>query len=794
MDYTENDFVNLSAFKLYSQHVRPLITARYPKLSTQKVMTLMAAYWREFLELKGAQHASGATSSSHEHERADRMDVDETRSTSTGTPPPSANRSRRRRGLASHDENEADESLEQARESEENSPARKSSATAKKLPSLKIKLQKDQPATPVDREPPTTSAGNIDDEEIKAVKKSSRQRKRKRRDDDDPSNESDAEFEAMLVQSELTEEEEVPKKKRVKKPPKPPKRIARLNNRRSQAAADDTLDVSLEQGGYETDHQDYCEVCQQGGEIILCDTCPKAYHLVCLDPELEQAPEGDWSCPECTKNGISIRSRQMAAARQAKVEDDNHMEFCRVCRDGGELLCCDQCPSSYHMHCLIPPMTVIPDDDWFCPRCTVSHCLSKFAHRRLSIQIEPPPYVVKKILTWRWITHPIVQVTGKDEKKAGEDAEPTTAEATPSVDDEATEADVKQRLIPSIDPNLPPGSSRGPFRTRELFVKYDGLSYWSCEWLPELQVEVHQSSLWRCYIKKIGDSQQPPATVDAENEGEEDDEVSRRYYNPKLEQRYYKNGVRPEWLCVHRILNHQKEKGSVTQYLVKWRELGYEQATWELEKDGEHTHLIENWQKAIDDYWKLRYAQVISFPCACLCFEIRNGPDGEEKKKKKTVSSKVTRHSHRQHEENRSSGHGDSADENESSGKYPPPRKRYEEQPDFINVTGGTLHPYQLEGLNWLRFSFSHNTDVILADEMGLGKTIQTIVFLQALLKEGLSRGPFLISAPLATIINWEREFEYWAPDMYVVTYTGDKEARSVIRKHEFSFEGKRGR
>lgn len=51
--------------------------------------------------------------------------------------------------------------------------------------------------------------------------------------------------------------------------------------------------------GYETDHQDYCEVCQQGGEIILCDTCPRAYHLVCLEPELEKAPEGKWSCPHC---------------------------------------------------------------------------------------------------------------------------------------------------------------------------------------------------------------------------------------------------------------------------------------------------------------------------------------------------------------------------------------------------------------------------------------------------------------------------------------------------------------
>jgi len=60
------------------------------------------------------------------------------------------------------------------------------------------------------------------------------------------------------------------------------------------------LPVETEDGdGYETDHQDYCEVCQQGGEIILCDTCPRAYHMVCLDPDMEKAPEGKWSCPHC---------------------------------------------------------------------------------------------------------------------------------------------------------------------------------------------------------------------------------------------------------------------------------------------------------------------------------------------------------------------------------------------------------------------------------------------------------------------------------------------------------------
>ncbi|CAF1303194.1 unnamed protein product [Rotaria magnacalcarata] len=779
MKYSDNDYVNLSTFKLFSQNVRPIINSRYPKLATQKIMTLMAAYWREFLELKGAQNSSNnsLTESHNDHDGNDRMDTDE--------PRPSRS-SRRRRTAVQDDIDQEDTPIDQQQQDDDDistaSPRSSSSrSNNKKIPSLKIKLQKDQAAAAAAIAAKEQQAA--EDEEVKATKKSSRQRKRKRRDDDDPANESDAEFEAMLVQSEMNEEEEPPKKKRVKKLPKPPKRIARLNNRRQlQAAAEEAANLPLDEVGYETNHQDYCEVCQQGGEIILCDTCPKAYHLVCLDPELEQAPEGDWSCPECTKNGISIRTRQaaaIAAARQAKEEDDNHMEFCRVCHDGGELLCCDRCPSSYHMHCLIPSMTVIPDEDWFCPRCT----------------IDPPPYVVKKVLTWRWVTHPdshssvttdtvTSEITKVDEN--GESATTTTVitskhvitrttalDTVPPAEGADIGADVKQRLIPTFDTTLPRGAPRGPLKTRELFVKYDGLSYWSCEWLPELQVEVHQSSLWRCYIKKIGDAKQPQPTVELDAEAEEDDEASRRYYNPKLEQRYYKNGVRPEWLCVHRILNHRKEKGTPMYYLVKWRDLGYEQATWEVEKDGEYTSLIENWQQHIDTYWRYR-----------------NGSEGEEKKKKKATSTKTTRRSNRELEESRcNEANGDSGDEYERTGKYPPPRKRYEKQPDFVEITGGTLHPYQLEGLNWLRFSFSQNTDVILADEMGLGKTVQTIVFLQALLKEGLSRGPFLISAPLATIINWEREFEFWAPDMYVVTYTGDKEARAVIRKHEFSYE-----
>jgi hypothetical protein len=44
-------------------------------------------------------------------------------------------------------------------------------------------------------------------------------------------------------------------------------------------------------------HSDYCEVCDDGGDLILCDGCPNAYHIDCV--MLPDIPEGQWYCPEC---------------------------------------------------------------------------------------------------------------------------------------------------------------------------------------------------------------------------------------------------------------------------------------------------------------------------------------------------------------------------------------------------------------------------------------------------------------------------------------------------------------
>jgi SNF2 family DNA or RNA helicase len=43
--------------------------------------------------------------------------------------------------------------------------------------------------------------------------------------------------------------------------------------------------------------------------------------------------------------------------------------------------------------------------------------------------------------------------------------------------------------------------------------------------------------------------------------------------------------------------------------------------------------------------------------------------------------------------------------------------KKMDKQPPYIS--GGELHPYQLEGLNWLAYSWAVRNNGILADEMG---------------------------------------------------------------------------
>ncbi|KAK2830790.1 hypothetical protein Q5P01_018721 [Channa striata] len=664
--FTEEDYRSLTNYKAFSQFVRPLIAAKNPKIAVSKMMMVLGAKWREFSTnnpLRGAAAANAALATANVPAAIDTM-VAEVAPAAAAPPavaeqqPPAVplRKAKTKEGKGPN-----------ARKKPKPAPKpqeKKNNAKTKKVAPLKIKL------------------GGFNSK-----------RKRSSSEEDEPDVDSD--FEDGSMNSVSISEGSNSRSSRSKKKP------SKSKPKKKKEAEDGD--------GYETDHQDYCEVCQQGGEIILCDTCPRAYHMVCLDPDMEKAPEGTWSCPHCEKEGIQWEAREEGSDGEEDngetgemEEDDHHMEFCRVCKDGGELLCCDSCPSSYHIHCLNPPLPEIPNGEWICPRCTCPPMKGK----------------VQKILTWRW----------------GDPPPPTPVPRPPD--------------LPADAPNPAPLAGRPE---REFFAKWSNMSYWHCSWVTELQLELHCQVMFRNYQRKNDMDEPPPIDF---GDGEEDKSVKRKNKDPmyaQLEEKYLRFGIKMEWLMIHRILNHSVDRKNNVHYLIKWRELPYDQATWESEDMD-----VPEFDPYKLQYWNHR--------------ELMMGDDGKPGKKIK-LKGRVKK------------------PERPPENPVIDPTIKFERQPEYLDSTGGTLHPYQLEGLNWLRFSWAQGTDTILADEMGLGKTVQTAVFLYSLYKEGHSKGPFLVSAPLSTIINWEREFEMWAPDMYVVTYVGDKDSRAVIRENEFSFE-----
>ncbi|CAI0407569.1 unnamed protein product [Linum tenue] len=145
------------------------------------------------------------------------------------------------------------------------------------------------------------------------------------------------------------------------------------------------------------DNDDLCIVCADGGNLVLCDGCPRAFHKNCAS--LSSIPRGDWYCHYCQnmfekEKFAAHKANALAAGRilgadpieeiaqrciriVKNIEAD--LSGCVLCRGHDfsrsgfgprTIIICDQCEKEFHVGCLrshkMANLKELPKGEWFC--------------------------------------------------------------------------------------------------------------------------------------------------------------------------------------------------------------------------------------------------------------------------------------------------------------------------------------------------------------------------------------------------------------------------------------------
>lgn len=148
--------------------------------------------------------------------------------------------------------------------------------------------------------------------------------------------------------------------------------------------------------------QHACHTCfskniNKTGTLVKCVKCPSTYH-------------GDIFCLPAGSQVIS-KTKIICPRHPAKKENATplNLNSCSMCDQGGTLLCCDNCPKSYHQECL-PEDSNVDEDPFHCDDCKMGNL---------------PTYnscVWAKVGTFRWwpgyiVTPPDAEGFGKQQFK-----------------------------------------------------------------------------------------------------------------------------------------------------------------------------------------------------------------------------------------------------------------------------------------------------------------------------------------------------------------------------------------
>lgn len=135
----------------------------------------------------------------------------------------------------------------------------------------------------------------------------------------------------------------------------------------------------------EQEHSDHCDVCQNGGDLILCNACPRAFHSNCHWPKIKKLPAQDdvWLCMECNPrfqpNGFLL-ALLPDTTKLLKVKVIEPPPQCLVCHDScadPESIQCKACDNHFHLTCNYPPLDTKPKGGaarvWKCTTCKESN-------------------------------------------------------------------------------------------------------------------------------------------------------------------------------------------------------------------------------------------------------------------------------------------------------------------------------------------------------------------------------------------------------------------------------------
>ncbi|TQD79597.1 hypothetical protein C1H46_034846 [Malus baccata] len=145
------------------------------------------------------------------------------------------------------------------------------------------------------------------------------------------------------------------------------------------------------------DNDDLCIICADGGNLVLCDGCPRAFHRDCAS--LPSVPRGDWYCKFCqnmfqrekfvehNENAVAagridgIDPIEQITQRCIRIVKDIEAELtgCFLCRGYDfsksgfgprTIILCDQCEKEFHVGCLkkhkMSNLKELPKGKWFC--------------------------------------------------------------------------------------------------------------------------------------------------------------------------------------------------------------------------------------------------------------------------------------------------------------------------------------------------------------------------------------------------------------------------------------------